>query len=315
MGKEKEKIIANFGDLDVYSLKFINRVCDFCGNKKELPVYSVPFLGLKFSFMRCLSCGLIYQNPVLDKESLKNIYESLEYWEGKLKTSAKYSMLNYYQYLEEKDMRQQNANIRIKQISPYLEKNARILDLGCSDGLFVAIGLKAGYRITGIDVSETMISYGCKTYGVDIQRVDFEDEWPFAEPFDAITCYATLSNIVNPSRVFSNIRKHLRPGGYFFFNFGDCSRLISRLLGSRLYLYRPTACTIYTKKTVINYCHQHNFRLQEILNDVQIVSIPRLIGYFRIPGLIRILKLLRLEDTSLKMTLLTGYMARAVRDS
>ena len=243
-----------FSNIDRSQLKFVPRVCDLCGNEDSQSLYSVPFLGLKFCFVRCPACGLVYQNPILDKESLKNIYETQEYWEHRQKDSAtNATMLNYYAYLEEKEMRRCNADIRVKWIAPYLPKDARVLDLGCSDGLFVDVLAKSGYRASGIDVSNAMISYGRETYAVDISRADFEGDWPFTGFFDAITCYATLSNIINPSRVFTNIRKHLRPGGYFFFNFGDCDRLASRFLRSRLYLYRPTACTIYSKKTVTDF--------------------------------------------------------------
>lgn len=295
-------------------LKFVNRGCDLCENKEGIAVYSVPFLGHNFSFVRCSNCGLIYQNPILNKESLGKIYESLEYWEHKQKNGAKSDMLNYYQYLEEENIRRRTAEIRVKWMSSHLKKDARVLDLGCSDGLFVDVLSKTGYKASGIDVSSTMISHGRQTYGVDVKKVDFEDEWPFNERFDAITCYATLSNITNPSRVFGNIRKHLRPGGCFLFNFGDYSRLISRLLGSRLYLYRPTACTIYSRKIVNDYCRSYNLRVREIFNDVQIVPMARLVSFFRVPGLIEILKFFGLEEANFKMTLLTGYAACAVYD-
>ncbi len=268
----------NFSSLDSSKLKFIECVCDLCGNKESQVIYSVYFLGLKFCFVRCCVCGLVYQSPVLDKESLKNIYETLEYWEHK--GSANSTMLNYYSYFEEEDMRRRTADIRINWMAPYLPKGARVLDLGCSDGLFVDVLAKSGYRASGIDVSSAMVSYGRKIYSVNIFRADFEEDWPFTEPFDAISCYATLSNIVNPSRVFANVHKHLRPGGYFFFNFGSYDRLISRFLRSRLYLYRPTVCTIYSKKTVTDYCHNHNLKILKIFNDLQVVPLARLLGFF-----------------------------------
>jgi len=223
-------------------------------------------------------------------------------------------MLNYYSYLEEEDDRRRTAKIRIKWMSPYLPKGSRILDLGCSDGLFVHALSESGYRASGVDISEVMISYGRKTYGVDISRVDFEDEWPFNETFDAITCYATLSNIINPSRVFENIRRYLRPGGLFFFNFGCIDRFVSRILGSRFYLYRPTAATIYSKKTVMTYCERSGLKLRYLINDIQVVPVARLVGFFRIPGSLWFLKCLGLEDTSMRMWLLTGYTACASRD-
>lgn len=303
-----------FKSLELSKLKFVEKRCDLCGNRESKLLYSVPFLGREFCFVRCLTCGLIYQNPALDKESLEHLYETLEYWNHKHKGLVDSTMLNYYSYLDEKDVRRRTAEIRIKWIAPYLPQDARILDLGCSDGLFVNALSKAGYRASGIDISDAMVSYGRETYGVDISRADFEGEWPFAEDFDAITCYAALSNIVNPSRVFDNVRRHLRPGGMFFLNFGDSRRLVSRLLGNRLYLYRPTACSIYSKKVITEYCRKYGLQILNVFNDVQIVPLARLIGFFRIPALVSGLKFLGLEGKSIKMILLTGYAARAVRE-
>ncbi len=303
-----------FNPLDLSKLKFVVKRCDLCGSRESKPLYSVPFLGKEFCFVRCLSCGLVYQDPVLDKESLEHLYETLEYWSHKTKGPTDSTMLNYYSYLGEKDIRRRTAEIRVKWMAPHLSCNARILDLGCSDGLFVNALSQSGYRASGIDISDAMIALGRETYGVDVLRADFEGDWPFTKTFDAITCYATLSNIVNPSRVFANIRRHLRPGGMFFLNFGDSRRLVSLLLGSRLYLYRPTACSIYSKKIVKEYCSKYGFQILDLFNDIQVVPLARLIGFLRIPALVRGLKLFGLENKSLKMILLTGYAARVVRE-
>ncbi|MFH1905623.1 MAG: class I SAM-dependent methyltransferase [bacterium] len=316
---KKESPYSSYGDqndtykqalchLNVSKLKFVVRKCDFCGNEKSHPVYSVHFLAKEFCFVRCSRCGLIYQNPLLDQESRNHIYGTLEYWDHKYVCSTNSIMLNYYSYLDDVNLRRCNAEIRKQWMNRYLPDNARILDLGCSDGLFVHTLSESGYRASGIDVNSAMIAYGRRKYNVDIQQADFEKEWPFTEEFDAITCFATLSNEVNPSRVFNNIRQHLRIGGCFFFNFGDCDRLLSRIFGSRLYLYRPTVATIYSKKTIINYCQKYGLRIQEIFNDVQVISLARLLGFFRIPGLTRVIKYLGLEKTTLRMRFLTGYL-------
>jgi|ETNmetMinimDraft_11_1059920.scaffolds.fasta_scaffold45907_2 hypothetical protein len=301
-----------FKQLDLSQLRFIERGCDLCGNKEGKLLHSVVFLEKEFYFVRCPNCGMVYQNPLLDKESRKHLYETIDYWGHKHGNTGNSTMLNYYSYLEEKDNRLLSAEIRIKWIESYLPKNALILDIGCSDGLFVSTLCKAGYRALGIDVSETMISYGRENYGVKVYQGDFEDDWPFTEPFDAVTCYATMSNFINPSLVYTNIRKHLRRGGYFFFNFGDCDRLVSQFFSSRLYLYRPTAASIYSKKTVLDYCQQNDLQILEMFTDVQVVPFARLLGFFRIPGLINILKILGMEEKSMKMTLPTGYAACAV---
>ena len=57
--------------LDLSQLEFVMREYDLCGNQDGKLFYSVPFFGRSFCFVRCPACGLVYQNPMLDKKSLK----------------------------------------------------------------------------------------------------------------------------------------------------------------------------------------------------------------------------------------------------
>ncbi len=313
MNKTNPVMDCPFSQLDTANLKFNARTCDCCGANNGIALYSVPFLGKQFQFVKCPGCGLVYQNPSLTKESLEIIYEAQEYWDHKnLKSCDTSTMLNYYSYLEESNVRKKTCQLRMEWIKRYLPMGSRVLDLGCSDGLFVKCLTDAGYKACGMDISHAMVSHSKKTYGIEVFQADFEGEWPFQDTFDAITCYATLSNITRPSLVFKNIRKHLRPGGFMFFNFGDRGRLISRMLGSRLYLYRPTASTIYTRKNIIDYLGMNGFVIENISNDIQVVPLMRLIGFFRILGLIKAFKLLGMEESNMKIHLLTGYAVRAV---
>ena len=107
-------------------------------------------------------------------------------------------------------------------------------------------------------------------------------------------------------------RQHLLPGGYFFFNFGDSQRLVSRILGSRLYLFRPTATLIYSKALIEKYCQNSGLEILEMKTDVQFIPLARFAGFLRIPGLLKIIKSLDLEHLNWKMKLLTGYTSCAV---
>ena len=300
-------------DLNVSKLRFVEVSCDLCESNDFRLIYSVFFLKLEFRFVHCLACGLIYQNPMLDKLSRFHIYETIEYWDHKKSTSPG-PMLNYYSYRSDEDALKRTNEIRIRWLCSRLKKNDRVLDLGCSNGLFVQALNRAGFRATGVDASLSMITQGQKKGGLRLIQTDFESEWPFDEPFDAITCYATLSNFSSASKVFRQIRRHLRPGGYFFFNFGDAQRPVSRMLGSRLYLFRPTATLIYSKDVIQRYCQKFGLKILQVKNDIQVVPLARLCGFFRLPGLLETIEAIGLRNSSLKMKLLTGYTACAVNE-
>ncbi len=301
-----------FQGLDPSKLNFQPVNCRLCASNSYVLERHVTFLGREFRFVRCQECGLVYQNPQLTEKSLAHIYESLEYWEHRRSAGRDGTMLNYYSYLEETGCRGRNARDRVQWLGRHLSPDARVLDLGCSDGLFVNALAKAGYRASGLDISSVMTAHARETYGVDVRQADFTRDWPYDEAFDAVTCFASLSNFFDPAGVFANIRKHLKPGGYFFFNFGDGDRFLSRILGARLYLYRPTVGTIYSLKTVRRFLRDNGFSLREIFTDRQFITLPRLLGFFRIPGALGLTRKLGLQDAVLKLICPTGYQACAV---
>ena len=70
--------------------------------------------------MLCLNCGLIYQNPSLDKESLFHIYDTIEYWNHKESGRKDSYMHNYFSYLSEKNqewMHRKQSGIKVVTLS------------------------------------------------------------------------------------------------------------------------------------------------------------------------------------------------------
>lgn len=299
-------------NLDRSQLKFTSRICDSCGSSKFRPLHTVEYLEIKFYFVKCNECQFVYQSPTLTRESLDHIYGTSNYWDHK-GSANKSEMLNYYSYLSDELSRRKTAEWRVKFMKNYIPPGARILDLGCTEGLSLDVMIKAGYKASGIDINDSMIDYGKRRYGVDILKANFEDSWPYKEPFDAICCF-TISNILSPSKVFSNIQRHLKTKGHFFFNFGDCDSLVSKALGSRFYVFRPTATSIYSKKTIIDYCKNNGMYVDKMVFDFQSIPISRLLGFLKLTQLLKILNFFGLDKTTIRSKLLSGYFCCAIRE-
>jgi SAM-dependent methyltransferase len=146
---------------------------------------------------------------------------------------------------------------------------------------------------------------------VEVAHGDVEKEWPFTEPFDAITCY-TISNFTKPSLVLKNISKNLRDGGYFFFNIPDCDNFISKLLGDRFYVYRPCAAVSFSKKTFTAYLEDNGFEIERMVKDTQQVPIKRLFGMIGLPSVANMLNFYGVGNLDFKIALPTSYIGCAV---
>jgi len=106
------------------------------------------------------------------------------------------------------------------------EKPKTILDIGCGTGSHAFILVERGYDITGIDISENMISIArnkSKNLEVDIKfNVADIRNLKLDEKFDAcIGMFNMMGYIIKNSDIkqaLDNVHKHLKPNGLFVFD-------------------------------------------------------------------------------------------------
>ncbi len=126
----------------------------------------------------------------------------------------------YAPFLPTQKTEQEVADIlEILQIAP----QSQILDLCCGQGRHAIPLAKAGYQITGLDLSQHLLEQAI--HEADSQDVEItwiqEDmrQIPFEQTFDAIinifTSFGYLENEEEDQRVLEQVAKALKPGGLF----------------------------------------------------------------------------------------------------
>ena len=95
-------------------------------------------------------------------------------------------------------------------------ERAKVLDYGCGNGLFSAALVKAGYAVTGVDISEQALQLArANVKGVDFYSATDVDSWFTCEGYDACWCSEVLEHLFSPSEALSKIACALRPQGLF----------------------------------------------------------------------------------------------------
>ena len=94
----------------------------------------------------------------------------------------------------------------------------RILDAGCGPGFFSCILAEEGYDVTGIDLSEGMLSHAKQNADrlmvrptflqMDLNALEFEEE-----TFDVIVTRNVTWTLPNPERTYSAFHRVLKPNG------------------------------------------------------------------------------------------------------
>lgn len=133
----------------------------------------------------------------------------------------------YYDFIyADKDYRKECDFIEAI-IRTYLMSSSpmRILDIGCGSGGHAVILARRGYRMTGIDISETMISMAREKspeLDINFQLMDMA-KFSLEEKFDVCTCLFCGMCYLLGSDTFENalkcVRESLLPGGLFIFDF------------------------------------------------------------------------------------------------
>ncbi len=120
------------------------------------------------------------------------------------------------------DFHEQALEVLDRLLLHMLPPRAAVLDLCCGDGRVTQMLAKRGYRVTGLDGSEQMLTYARQRN----PRIEFllADARRFKAPhvFDAaVSTFDSLNHIMSArdlERVFRSVIRCLAPGGWFAFD-------------------------------------------------------------------------------------------------
>lgn len=177
------------------------------------------------------------------KEKLKKLRETFagekliengkygeEIWEKKIKYQKEIGVIagNAGSIKLIKENTQELMNLFDKEIRPLLKKDSKILDLGVGPMARFSIEFaKRGYKVIGIDISDTTLNYANKyikqnNVKVNLKKGDITEIDNLSEKFDFIFCAATFYHIPIHLTGISlmKIKELLRKNGRFFVEFG-----------------------------------------------------------------------------------------------
>lgn len=118
-------------------------------------------------------------------------------------------------------------------------RHGRLLDIGCSAGLFCELARSLGWEITGIEPSRWLADRARDRLGDAVLCARFEEVTLPPDSFDAVCLWDVLEHVPDPEVFLAKAVEALRPGGVLALNVPNLQSWIARALGRRWPLLLP----------------------------------------------------------------------------
>ena len=266
--REGDQALPEFRKLDTF--RFEPSACPVCGEERTRRPLRKSFQGSDLHFGTCVSCRTLYMNPRMTVESLRSIYDSEEFYEGREKN------LNYYSFLSGERYLRRTAAGRIRRFQPHAP-GTRLLEVASAAGFFLAEAKEAGFDPEGIEISRPMAAYASKRWGVPVSGDSIEDVDLAPETYDVIASWGVMTIIRDPRAVIAKFHAALKPGGVWAFNTYDNRSWWGRLFGSRWYILVANTSQIHHDPTLRRLLDEAGFDLVARRRDRPHASIERLL--------------------------------------
>lgn len=183
-----------------------NYKCIICDGNRFKEVFNLEKISKKpYRIIKCSNCSMISIYPIPSKNFIQRHYND-----------PLYPKSAYFRNITINFKGSPEAKLFLKGLN-LIEKlhpnKGKILDVGCSSGVFLNMAKDRGWEILGIDISKDFVNYAKKNFKLDI-RYGFLKDFSFKEnSFDVVTLWDLIEHVREPKELLKEVCKILKPEG------------------------------------------------------------------------------------------------------
>jgi SAM-dependent methyltransferase len=141
------------------------------------------------------------------------------------------------------------------------EGHARLLDIGCGEGTFLADMQALGWSAQGIEPTGDGAEIA-RRRGVAVAQAAFPEVSLSANSFDAVTMRLVFEALPDPVEAILTCRRALKPGGIFWIASPSLDSLAHRVFGRNwIFLDPPRHAVLYTPSSLIRLMTELGFSI------------------------------------------------------
>ncbi|MEO7274565.1 MAG: class I SAM-dependent methyltransferase [Vicinamibacterales bacterium] len=192
--------------------------CPICGATETRTRY----VKSGYAIGACTQCGLVHANPRAPQAKILGRYSADYFWKEYLPSLG----------ITGPDFDLARFDVRYGHLLAMLGQRARgrrLLEVGSGAGFFLKAAARAGWDVTGIELSDEAARFAVERLGLDIRRQPAEEASIAPGSFDAAVMFDTIEHLFDPRTVLQAVAQALTADGVLAVstpNFDAASRFL-----------------------------------------------------------------------------------------
>ncbi len=254
-----------------------------------------------WDIVRCSGCGLVFVKNIPCDTNLKNIYDAEFFKDGQKSPIEGLRFDDSPAYI--------NASKRLEKIRKMGFSNGRMLDIGCSTGIFLKAA-SSHYDGVGLDISKYATEFATNNLGVKAKCGTIFDLNFEQKNFDIITMWDVIEHVRDPDKYIDKVSQFIRPGGLLALSTGNIQSLMFKVQKKKWHLLIPPQHLFYfSPNTISILLENHGFKIIKISYDGQYTNIGYIIDKLkRIHTKNKLIKFMDFFIKTIKLNKLNIYL-------
>lgn len=187
--------------------------CPIC-KSSDLEVLSTKLRdGSENPILVCKKCDTGFLSEISSQENLEEYYKETYRRDFKPDLQAQTNARELF------DIYKQFQQDRLQHLSPYFNTENRLLEIGCSAGMFLSHAKKYFKEVVGIELDKESAYFASKECNCTVLQVPLDKAPLEPESFDVICAFQVLEHVTDPVKFLLQTLKYLKKNGILYFEF------------------------------------------------------------------------------------------------
>jgi len=231
--------------------------CRICGKNTKKTITNELRDGTKTDVYFCDKCEIAFlENAGMSQEELKKFYEKEYRKIGTPKVGNETNpaeLFNIYSKFQEQ---------RLALIKPHLKKTDKLLEIGCSAGMFLWNIKPYVGKIFGLDFDKNSGKFASKKCKCPVFSDELEKTNIPKNSLDAVCAFQTMEHVTYPKNFLETISSYLKPKGLIAIevpNLYDSLQYIYDLPNHKKFFFHKSHIWYFTEKSLLKIMKDNGF--------------------------------------------------------